>query len=197
MLYENLITENRAAFLQKLQEIAAKLGIPAEWLMIVFKIESTVDHRRVNPVSGATGLIQFMPATAAGLGTSTAALRAMSNLQQLDYVLKYFSPFRGRLNSITDLYTVTFFPRALGKPDNYILQTDTIKAGTIAAQNRPYDLNRDGQITHGELKAAILKKVPAEAMAALKKKIAWFSVAILAVTAGLVFYMVHTKKLKF
>ena len=171
MLYENLIIENRVAFLSKLADISARLAIPAEWLMIVFKIESAVNHRAVNPQSGATGLIQFMPATAAQLGTSTAALRNMSNVDQLEFVYKYFAPYRGRLNSITDLYTVTFFPRALGKADNYILQTDTIAAGTIAAQNRPYDINRDNAITYGELKAAIMKKIPAEAQAAVKKKL--------------------------
>lgn len=170
MIYENLITENRAAFLAKVAEIAAKLSIPADWLMIVFKIESSMNHRAVNVVSGATGLIQFMPATAAGLGTTTAALRAMTNVQQLDFVFRYFKPYAGKINSITDLYTITFFPRALGKPDNFILQTDTISAGTIAAQNRPYDINRDNQITFGELKAAIMRKIPSEAMGAVKKK---------------------------
>jgi len=171
MIYENLIKENRAAFLAKLTEIAGRLRVNPDWLMVVFKIETGIDHRAINPVSGASGLIQFMPATAAGMGTSTAAIRSMSNVQQLDYVYKYFQPYAGRILSVIDLYTITFFPRALGKPDNYILQTDTLKAGTIAAQNRPYDLNRNGAITLGELKAAITKKLPAEAAEALKKKL--------------------------
>jgi hypothetical protein len=170
MIYENLIKENREAFLAKLNEIAAKLKVPGDWLMIVFKIESTVDHRAINPSSGATGLIQFMPDTAAGLGTSSAQLRAMSNVQQLDYVYRYFRPYAGRIASIQDLYVITFFPRALGKTDDYILQTDTLKAGTIAAQNKPYDLNSDKQISLGELKAAITRKIPSEAMIFLKKK---------------------------
>ena len=38
----------------------------------------------------ATGLIQFMPKTAKNLGTSTQQLFKMSNVQQLDYVYKYF-----------------------------------------------------------------------------------------------------------
>jgi hypothetical protein len=170
MVYENLIQENRPQFLAKLAEISAKLKVVPDWLMIVFKIESGLNHRAVNPVSGATGLIQFMPATATGLGTSTFALRNMSNVEQLDYVYKYFKTYAGRINSITDLYTITFFPRALGKPDNYVLQTDTLKAGTIAAQNRPYDINRDNQITVAELKDSIRNRVPSEALIFLKKK---------------------------
>jgi hypothetical protein len=170
MVYENLIKANKAEFIAKLTEIAAKLRVSADWLMIVFKIESTVDHTKVNPISGATGLIQFMPSTAAGLGTNTAALRSMSNVQQLDFVYKYFRPYAGRIASVQDLYVITFFPRALGKTDDYILQTDTLKAGTIAAQNKPYDLNGNNQISLGELKAAITKKIPSDALIFLKKK---------------------------
>lgn len=170
MVYENLIQENKAAFLAKLTEISAKLKVVPDWLMVVFKIESGVNHRAVNAVSGATGLIQFMPSTAAGLGTSVFALRAMSNVQQLDYVYRYFAPFAGRINSIEDLYTITFFPRALGKPDEYILQTDTLGAGTIAAQNRAYDRNRDNKITVRELKDSIATRIPSEALIFLKKK---------------------------
>ena len=174
MLYENLIQDNRPQFLAKLAGISAKLQIVPDWLMIVFKIEATkngkIDSTAVNPYSGATGLIQFMPATAAGLGTSTMALRNMSNVEQLDYVYKYFAPYAGRIRSITDLYTITFFPRALGQPDSYVLRTDTISAGTIARQNAAYDINKDNQITVAELKASIEKRVPSDAMIFLKKK---------------------------
>jgi len=170
MIYESKVTENKAAFLAKVSAISIKLGINPDWLMIVMSIESGLNQRAINRTSHATGLIQFMPSTARGLGTSTAALFAMSNVQQLDYVYNYFKPYTGRLLSIVDLYTVTFFPRALGKLDSYVLQTDTLSAGTIAAQNSPYDINKDKQITLGELKASILKKVPSDAMIFLKKK---------------------------
>jgi hypothetical protein len=170
MFYEFLVKENKTDFLAKVTEIAAKLGVNPDWLMIVFKVESSINHRAVNPVSQATGLIQFMPNTALGLGTSVAALKAMTNVQQLDYVYKYFKPYAGRLHSIEDLYTVTFFPVALGKPDSYVLQTDTLSAGLIASQNRPYDIINDNAITLGELKTSILKKVPSEAIEYLKKK---------------------------
>ena len=41
---------------------------------------------------GATGLIQFLPSTARGLGTTTDALAGMSSVEQLNYVEKYFDP---------------------------------------------------------------------------------------------------------
>ena len=57
--------------------------------------ESRLNPQAVNPISGATGLIQFMPSTARG-GTTTAVLKRMSNVQQLDYVLALFTTLQGQ-----------------------------------------------------------------------------------------------------
>jgi len=168
MVYEYLVKSNKAAFLAKVTEISARLGINPDWLMIVMKMESSMDHTAVNPQGGATGLIQFMPATAVGLGTTTGALRNMNNVEQLDYVYKYFKPYTGRLLSVTDLYTVTFFPVALGKPDNYVLQTSTLRADTIARQNPVFDLNKNKEITVGEFKQSVINRLPSEAIEAIR-----------------------------
>ncbi|MEI6565276.1 MAG: transglycosylase SLT domain-containing protein [Verrucomicrobiota bacterium] len=160
MVYDYLVTQNREAFLARVVEISAKLGISPDWLMVIMKMESSLNPAASNSFTGATGLIQFMPATAAGLGTSTTALKAMTNVEQLEYVYKYFQPYAGRLTSVADLYTVTFFPRALGKSDDYILQTDTITAARIAGQNPAYDINKDLQITAGELRDSISARIP-------------------------------------
>jgi len=195
MVYENLIKENKEAFLSKVTGIAAKLKVVPDWLMIVFFIECSLDHRKVNPISGATGLIGFMPSTARGLGTSTAALRAMSNVDQLDYVYSYFKPYSGRFNSIEDLYTVTFFPKALGQPDSYILQTDTLKADTIARQNPAYDLNFDKAITYGELKTAIRKRIPSDAVIFLKKKLTPVNLILFSLLVLLIFWISKSIKI--
>ena len=159
MWYENKVTTNKAAFLQKVQLIAVKLGIDPNWLMFVMNSESGLNPAAYNPNGGASGLIQFMPATAEGLGTTTAALRKMSNVDQLDYVYKYFYPYRGKMDSLYDLYLVTFFPAALGKPDSYVLQTSTLPAKVIADANPGIDLDGNDQITVGEFKRWIdLKK---------------------------------------
>ena len=168
MVYDYLVKQNKDAFLAKVADISAKLGISPDWLMIVMKMESGINHQAVNPNGGATGLIQFMPATAAGLGTSTAALKSMSNVDQLEYVYKYFKPYAGRLFSVTDLYTVTFFPVALGKPDSWVLQTATLHPDTIARANPVIDLNKNQEITMGEFKQYVLNGLPSEAIQAIR-----------------------------
>lgn len=167
MVYEYLVKSNKAAFLAKVAEVSAKLGIQPDWLMIVMKMESGLNPQAVNYNGGATGLIQFMPATAAGLGTSTTALFNMSNVEQMDWVYKYFKPYAGRLFSVTDLYMVTFFPVALGKPDNYVLQTSSLHADTIARANPVFDLNKDSAITVGEFKKSVTNRLPSEALQAI------------------------------
>lgn len=51
-----------------LKETAANLGIKWETLYKMIMFESKWDAKARNPSSGARGLIQFMPATAAGMG---------------------------------------------------------------------------------------------------------------------------------
>lgn len=158
MLFANKVTTNKAAFLQKVIEIAADLNCDPDFLMWVMWYESKLNPQAVNSISGATGLIQFMPTTAIGLGTTTAALLQMSNLQQLEYVKKYYLPYKNRIKTFEDAYIITFFPAALGKPDSYVLKTNKLSAALIAKQNKPFDLNKDGQITAGELRQYMRNK---------------------------------------
>jgi hypothetical protein len=155
LAYEVFITDNKEAFIARLQEIANILGLSADWLMGVMYLESRLNPRARNPKTNATGLIQFMPNTAISLGTTVDQLAEMTNLRQLDYVLQYYLPYKGRINSFADCYFVTFFPAAIGKPDDWVLQASSLSAGKIAAQNAIYDLNRDGMITVGEVKAKL------------------------------------------
>lgn len=164
MVYDYLVSSNKDEFLAKVIAISSALCIDPNWLMIVMKKESGLDPQAYNANGGATGLIQFMPATADSLGTSTDELYAMSNVEQLDYVYAYFKGYTGRLNSVTDLYMVTFFPAALGKPDDYVLQTSHLSAETIARANSIIDLNGDLQITVGEFNQYVIKGLPSEAL---------------------------------
>jgi peptidoglycan hydrolase-like protein with peptidoglycan-binding domain len=96
-----------------------------------------------SPVSTATGLIQFMKATATGLGTTVEALAAMTVVQQLDYVEKYFKPYKGKLNNLGDIYMAIIWPAGIGKPDSYVMW----KTGDAPFEpNSGLDLNKDGQI---------------------------------------------------
>jgi len=99
--------------------------------------------------SGATGLIQFMPSTAVGLGTSTAKLAAMTAEDQLNYVYKYFKPYAGRLNNLGDIYMAILWPKAVGKPDSYVLW-EKGKQPTTFRQNAGLDINKDQKITRKE-----------------------------------------------
>ncbi|HBC04295.1 MAG TPA: hypothetical protein DC015_08915, partial [Aequorivita sp.] len=67
---DKLPTSQRAEIINKLNSVAANLGIDVNWLMAVINFESagTFSPSIQNKYSGATGLIQFMPSTAKSLG---------------------------------------------------------------------------------------------------------------------------------
>jgi len=79
-------TKKSPEFLSKTVAHAKELGANPNHLMAIMQFESGISHTNQNRLSGATGLIQFMPFTAANLGTSISALLAMSEIEQLDYV---------------------------------------------------------------------------------------------------------------
>lgn len=119
----------------------------------------------------ATGLIQFMPKTAKSLGTSTQALYKMTNAQQLDYVYKYFLPAKGKMKSFEDVYLYTFYPLAVGKPEDYIIGSEKgLDYAKKLVQQNPLDLNHDGHLTIGEFREFIYKKIPKDFLSQLKKK---------------------------
>lgn len=168
------VTENQQAFGEKVIKIANELGFLPHWLMIVMNNESGLNHRIENfGGSGATGLIQFMPATAKELGTTTTALKAMTNLQQLDYVKKYLTMYgyHKRVKDVADLYLSVFFPLALYRDDSFVFPKWASDA------NKIFDVNKDGTLTKAEFKDYVNKKyaehIPKEATEALaaKKKI--------------------------
>lgn len=141
-------------FRSRVLEIACKLSFDPNHLMACMAFES---GRTFSPSvkngagSGATGLIQFMPSTARLLGTTTTALAAMTAVDQLEYVSRYFEPFRGRLKTIEDFYMAILWPRGVGKPDSYpLFRKDDAKAPKLYIQNRGLDYNKDGVITKAE-----------------------------------------------
>lgn len=109
--------------------------------------------------SGATGLIQFMPATAAALGTSVEKLAAMTAEDQLNYVWKYFAPYKGRIRSLSDGYMAILWPAAVGKPESFVLW-DRASKPTTYRQNAGLDTNGDGVITKAETAAKVAALLP-------------------------------------
>lgn len=138
------------------------LGIRADDQMNCFAFESgqTFSPSVKNGAgSGAVGLIQFMPTTAGLLGTTTSKLALMTPVQQLNYVWKYFSTYKGRLNNLGDVYMSILWPAGIGKADNYPL-FDKENKPTTYLQNKGLDFNHDGVITKLEAYQHVKDLVP-------------------------------------
>lgn len=165
-LFENRVKgSDSASFVSKVKQIAYMLGYDPEWLMLVMNNESGFKPDAVNPYSGATGLIQFMPDTATWLGTSTGALKSMNRNQQLDWILKYYQKWKqsGKVaRNSTDLALITFYPYAVNQPDEYKIGSEKSldRARSIAKQNPGLDINRDGYISVLDYKKWLAAKLP-------------------------------------
>ena len=148
-----------AEFRRKVIALAAEHGCDPSWFMAAMAFETGETFRAdiVNSMSGATGLIQFMPRTAIGLGTTVEALARKTPEEQLDDVARYFAPFKGRLRSLSDVYMAILWPRGVGQPDDYVLiQNDD---GRAYLQNKGLDINADGNITKGEATAHVQRRL--------------------------------------
>lgn len=150
-----------AEFIRRLLKICSSLRIDPDFLMacIAFETGETFSASVRNKRSGATGLIQFMPQTAAALGTSVEELALMTEEDQLDYVSKYFLPWKGKLLTLEDTYMAILYPLAIGKANGYILfaKNDT-KHPKRYVQNAGLDYNKDGYITKAEAAAKVRAK---------------------------------------
>lgn len=150
MVYlKNISTTYRAAFETKVKTVATDLKILPDWLMTVMYAESKLNHRAVNKASNATGLIQFLPSTAITLGTTVSSLKAMTPIQQLDYVHAYLRPYRGRMTNVYETYLAVFYPVAIGKADSYILFS---KGSAAYSQNAALDMDKDGRVSKKDVK---------------------------------------------
>lgn len=141
-------------------DIGPKVGQPEpDWLMTCMAWESGRSFRpdvKNMAGSGATGLIQFMPATARALGTTVEALAAMTAEDQLNEVWKYFRPYDGRLRSLADVYMAILWPAAVGKPPAFPLFT----GGIAYRQNAGLDIDKDGKVTKAEASAKVAALLP-------------------------------------
>ncbi len=154
MNFEEYVKENRKEFTEKVNNICTELQIEANWLMFVMWFESRLNPQATNPISKAQGLIQFMPSTARSLGTTIEDLKRMSNVQQLDYVLAYLRPYKGRMKTWVDVYLAVFYPRAMGNP-NFVITSDI-----VAKQNKIFDLNKDLDISVKEIETVLRRQIP-------------------------------------
>jgi hypothetical protein len=115
--------------------------------VVAFATGGTFNPSVTSKLSGAVGLIQFLPSTAKSLGTTTKALRHMGAVEQLDYVQRHLALYKGRLSTLEDVYMAILWPKAIGQTADYILFT---KLFVEYSQNSALDLNSGGQITKAE-----------------------------------------------
>ncbi len=138
-------------------ELCKRIGIPdPSWLMACMMFESGLDPARVNAVSGATGLIQFMPSTARALGTTVEALARMPAYEQLTWVERYLQPYTGKLKTLTDCYMAILYPIAIGKPDSAIVFA---APSLVYEQNKTLDTDHDGRVTKLEACAFVVRRL--------------------------------------
>jgi hypothetical protein len=145
-------------FKKKLEKVAVALGVKSSDLLAIMKQESGVNPSKYNMRgSGAVGLIQFMPATARALGTTTDALAQMDGVQQLDYVYKYFKMTGVGNGTLGDLYMAVFMPKYVGYDDKFVLGQRGAPgfSGKVYAQNDGLDRNKDGVITIADVKQSV------------------------------------------
>jgi hypothetical protein len=147
-------------FRKELCAVAGRLGTHPDFLAATMSVESGFSPSIQNRISGATGLIQFMPDTAKSLGTTTKELAQMSATEQLAFVEKYFQPHIGKLNSPGDVYSAVFFPLAIGKPNGFVIGRSgdpsiipgtKLSYGKVYKDNSSLDHNKDGEITKSDL----------------------------------------------
>jgi hypothetical protein len=134
----------------------------ASWLMAVqaFETGRTFSPSVKNTKSSAVGLIQFVKKTATYLGTSTADLKKMSAVEQLDYVQRYLAPYSPRIRSLEDMYMAVIWPAAVGKPIDQVLWHSGTEAYRV---NHGLDKNGNGTITKREA-AQVIREHLAEGM---------------------------------
>lgn len=140
---------------------------PAEapdWLMSCMYFESAGTYSpSIQNKAGAKyfGLIQFGDAAATDLKTTVAELVKLSQLEQLEWVFKYFDLWVKRGKKITqleDFYLAIFYPAVIGKKADEKLfdkdSTNRLEAKSYL-QNNGFDRNKDGTITVGEICSTI------------------------------------------
>jgi hypothetical protein len=156
MTIKGFDTHTTPEFRAALQAMAARHGWDWQAIATVMASETvgTFSPSIRNPESGATGLIQFMPSTAANLGTTVAALATMTQTAQLAYVERYFKgvftshPTNAPLRRV-DYYLAVFWPAAIGAPMDH--KITEFPSSAYRANKNAFDPEHKGYITVADL----------------------------------------------
>ena len=149
-----------AEFINEVEAMAIRLGAKPEHLLAVMSFETggSFAPNETNFI-GATGLIQFIPSTANGLGTSTAELARMSPVEQLEFVEKYFSQpqYAGKLGTLEGVYSAVLSGTAVPDPNDTL--PGFVRGRSAYQSNSPLDYNNDGRVTSGEATSQVAARM--------------------------------------
>jgi hypothetical protein len=196
LIYENKVPSSyRIPFINKVKEIAPRVGLDPNWLMAIMYFESagTFSPKITNPY-GYVGLIQFGTSATKTLGTTKDKLKSMTAVEQLDYVEKYFKLYKGKYKSYIDSYFAVFFPLAIGKPDDWIIQGGGLTAKQIYDANPAFRVVKDGKLRVWEVKKIMLEKLPSQWLKdgsfglVIKAYKNYITVGVISILAGLTLY---------
>ena len=131
---------NNPIFKEKLKEISQAINIDEQYIIKLMNHESGLNPTITNSI-GCVGLIQFCPdsgnsKTINGVKYDLGQLKNDLTLQ-MDAIKEFWlSGYKsGKIKTPEDLYTYNLFPVAAGKPDDFVLQTNSTSAQTIAKAN--------------------------------------------------------------
>lgn len=155
------------AFAARVKEWCASKGLhplAASWLIACMHFESGgtfSPSKQNNGGSNFFGLIQFGEDAAKDLKTTLPKLIAMTQMEQLEYVFKYFEMWSKRGKKYTqleDFYLTIFYPAAVGRKADEVLfrkdSTDRFEARAYV-QNNGFDKTKSGVITVGQICSTI------------------------------------------
>jgi hypothetical protein len=151
------------AFFAELKAVCSRLGCdPLDMLKVMFA-EGGVKADAHNTASNASGLIQFMPNTLAGLGWSSdhSAFRQLRAEEQLPWVERFFQPFKSKqLTTVTRVYQAVFLPASLdaGATDDTVVCGEQGPFAAAYMSNRTVDRDGKGFISVGDLRAAVERR---------------------------------------
>jgi hypothetical protein len=79
----------------------------------------------------------------------------MTPEDQLNFVYKYFRPYKGRVHTLEDTYMAILLPSKVGQPNDSVL----FAGGVAYRQNSGLDVNSDGKVTKAEASAKVREKL--------------------------------------
>lgn len=129
-------------FWERYVEMCNRLGVDPKALSPIMTIESGFNPAAKNPQGNASGLTQFMPSTAKGLGMTSeefSQYTSLTGVEQLYWVEKYFKRGGCRGNSSLTLYKKNF--GSYNNPDGSWYSTRANAAAWNAKNGGPENLS--------------------------------------------------------